>query len=112
MSLVVFQPLLHFSSLKITKEIDDFLERKLKHLSRINTVVTEKAEIGWKITWKHAECNTVPYWLGHLAALLNCDARTRQNLAGSINYGIQKLMYMPPRSIRQIQINGPELPLP
>lgn len=74
-------------------------------------MATERAETGWKITWKHAECNAVPHWLGHLAVLLNCDARTRQNLAGSINYGIQKVMYMPPRSNRQIQINGPGLPL-
>lgn len=34
-----------------------------------------------------------------------------KNLAGSINYDIKKLMYMLLRSNRQIQMNGPGLPL-
>jgi len=34
-----------------------------------------------------------------------------KNLARSVNYGIQKLMKMHPRSNGQIQINGPGLPL-
>lgn len=41
-------------------------------------MATGNTETGWKITWKHAECNAVPYLFGHLAILLNSDARTRQ----------------------------------
>jgi len=52
--IVAFPPLLHLSSLKPIGEIDEFPESKLEHLNR-KTMANGNTEIGWKITWKHAE---------------------------------------------------------
>jgi hypothetical protein len=51
--------------------------------------------LGGKITWKPAESNVMPSLLGHVAILLNYNARTKQKFASSINHGTQILMYVP-----------------
>lgn len=111
MLIVDFQSLLHHGCLKTTREIDEFPESKLEHLNRIKLQQLGKQRLAGKSPG-HMLCAMLYHvflaiWQYFWVLMPEQD----KHLPKSINYGSKKLTYMPLRNNRQIQMNGPGLPL-